>query len=80
VNGRSRTVIFEDMRSRIQRADIDLERKQAIQVSQQVISYGLTLIKLVRLCVKSRKIASVSSLNENQNPPRYFMLPFLFRP
>lgn len=32
VNGRSRPVIFEDMRRRISRGDIGLERKEAIQV------------------------------------------------
>ncbi|TGO60546.1 hypothetical protein BOTNAR_0143g00080 [Botryotinia narcissicola] len=31
VNGRSRSIIFEDMRRRISRGDIGLERKEAIQ-------------------------------------------------
>jgi len=37
VNGRSRPVIMEDMRARIERGDIDAERREAIQV--RVISF-----------------------------------------
>lgn len=32
MNGRSRPVIFEDMQRRISRGDINLERREAIQV------------------------------------------------
>ena len=39
VNGRSRTAIMEDMRARIVRADLELERHDAIQVDQPIRSY-----------------------------------------
>ena len=36
VNGRTRTVIMQDMRARIERGDINLERKDAIQVRRSL--------------------------------------------
>lgn len=36
VNGRSRSVIMEDMRARIDRGDIQMERRTAIHVSQTI--------------------------------------------
>lgn len=37
VDGRSRKVIFEDMRRRIERGDVEAERREAIKVSSDII-------------------------------------------
>jgi 2-oxo-4-hydroxy-4-carboxy--5-ureidoimidazoline (OHCU) decarboxylase len=50
VNARSRPVIFEDMRRRIQRADIKAERVEAIKVRPCSISFLVVSDEASRLC------------------------------
>ncbi|ESZ95263.1 hypothetical protein SBOR_4375 [Sclerotinia borealis F-4128] len=49
VNGRSRPVIFENMRRRISRDDIDLERKEAIQAMCDIAADRATKLQAFKV-------------------------------
>jgi hypothetical protein len=51
VNGRSRSVIMENMRSRIDRGDIKLERAEAIKVS--IFKSTIGLCELIHMETKA---------------------------
>lgn len=46
VNGRARPVIMENMRERIDRGNIDLERAEAIKVSLSSCFYRLIMLTI----------------------------------
>ena len=62
VNGRSRAGIMEDMRARVNRADAELERRDAIKVGHTIARMSTRLIRLwSRLCATLLPIGLESS-------------------
>jgi OHCU decarboxylase len=68
VNGRSRPVIMENMRSRIDRGDIRLERVEAIKVS--VLERVARLFELIHITSR-RCVISLQTAPSNSNNHRY---------